>query len=167
MFFQVAMKKKIAAIDLVLFIGLLAGCAPRVEHARREEHSPDLCKYRGNSADENYCAIPVVQLFADPAAYDRRKIFVHVWATTSSGHIYVFPTKDSVESADTVSSLALLSGKALPDLLRSLEANNKPMKISVGGVFVLNRQKRDGMTLSAFDSDRFGAMVNVDSASID
>ncbi|MEZ0469589.1 hypothetical protein [Luteimonas salinilitoris] len=151
--------------SLFTFLVLISsGCAKPEPDNPGSRNS--VCKYSGNSANEQYCATTYFQLLANPSSYEGERVLVQAWAVSINGKTVIFPTKDSLNGAETVSSIVLVSGSELEQINRRLKSDNGievPRRMAIGGVFKQNIEGKDGKgQLSGFDVDRFGALTEVD-----
>lgn len=148
-------------VCLALLLGLLAsGCI----ESSKETQTPanDACKYVGNSATRQYCATTYFQILADPSIYESKRVLLQAWAVNVNGAMILFPTKDSLDGAETVSSIVIVSGSKLEQLNQQIQ-DGKPRRVTVGGVFKQNVGKGQ---LGGFDVDRFGSLGEVDRFSL-
>ncbi|WP_454831482.1 hypothetical protein [Pseudoxanthomonas wuyuanensis] len=85
-----------------------------------------------------------------------------VWAAPGGDALLLFPTKDSLESADTVASIIVYPEKE-EDEKNDLFAKNRgePRYIRVTGIFRLNKGMSGKPRLNATDVDRLGILEDV------
>jgi len=149
---------------LVLVVLLSAGCKPGAVEAGRDRDGD--CKLTGNVPGHSYCVTTFLQVLANPERYDGRRVRIQGWATKVDDGVVLFPSHESAESSETQASLVLRSGPAMAEILAHMASGKKllpPIRLSVGGVFVLNRQlPGGGFTLSGPHSMRFGSLEQVD-----
>ena len=121
------------------------------------------CEYVGNKAEKHYCRTTFVQLLAHPDLFDGRRVLVKGWILEVNGVLAIFPSKDSIDSAELNASIIVSSGVKHDELLAILQADPRwnPRMLSIGGVFRTRRsvaREEKGEPIP----HRFGALFDVD-----
>lgn len=116
--------------------------------------------------DESYCQTTYFQVLANPEKYNEKKIRMLAWATSIGGVTILFPTKDQLDAADTASSLVVISGDKVAELVATTSEDQnfgREREVIVSGKFISNSNESSNRKLfHALDSDRFGALVELD-----
>lgn len=122
------------------------------------------CVITGNSVKHQYCATTYIEILANPYSYDGKRISFMAWVVKMDDVLIAFPSNESLNSADTVSSIVVKGNfdEALPaqqkGKVNEFTEPGKYMRIS--GVFHVNSAR--GQVLKSPDESRLGLLLYED-----
>lgn len=153
--------KNICLVTLLALATVCCSDPSKGTHASRDY----ACRHVGNNASRDYCAITYFQLLASPSSYEGERILLQAWAVNVNGTTILFPTKESLDGAETVSSVVAISGSKLEQINELLHRDGEevPRRLTIGGIF---KQNIGEHRLGGFDVDRFGSLSEVDRFSL-
>ena len=111
----------------------------------------DICKYRGNSSSEHFCAVSYVYLMAHPEQFEGRDVEFRAWVRVASDATLFFPTKEAMDDGESVSSVVVYGEAMAPDLLQRARV----ARVLVRGRFYLSEG-----TVHPLDAERLGVIQN-------
>jgi hypothetical protein len=148
-------------LKITLVVGLLlaSGCT-----AKTASPAPPICDYRGNSAADKYCATTYIQLLASPETYDGLRVSFNAWGTQYNNKIYLFPTRDELDSANSSASImveGVSNSAAQMSLFQSRNGVEMPRRVTVVGEFRFNHSMRGATSNQKVALRRFGRLIGV------
>lgn len=111
----------------------------------------DICKYRGNSSSEHFCAVSYVYLMAHPEQFEGRDVEFRAWARVASDATLFFSTREAMEDGESVSSVVVYGEAMAPDLLQRARV----ARVLVRGRFYLSEGE-----VHPLDAERLGVIQN-------
>lgn len=125
----------------VLVLLALSGCdaSPRF----------DVCKYRGGSSAEKFCAVSYVYLMAHPEEFDGRDVEFMAWVRVAGDVTLLFPTREAMDDGESVSSMVIY-GEAFVSKVRQMAP---VARVRVRGKFFLAEGK-----VHPLDIERLGVI---------
>ncbi len=114
------------------------------------------CTLQGNRASAIYCATTYTQLLADPDDYAGRRVRIVGWGVTDGDTTLLFPSEDSLLSAETHASLLIKDSEGARKLVSYLERHEyASARVAVGGVLRFDNEQSG-------TPSRFGVLEEVE-----
>lgn len=100
------------------------------------------CTFKGNVPNERICATTFYQLLAHPGRYDGAIVEILAWAIPGADGIVLYPTIDSLESAQVNAGILVrdpLVQTKLSEFLDRASASGEPVRFFITGKFEVAR----------------------------
>jgi len=155
------------SIARTVLLGVLAtsvACEGGGDEAASNRHLEWECVKVGNSAEHQYCQVNFTKLLASPERFDGQNIMLEGWVMLADEGIAIFPSVDSINSGELNSSIALLSGSKMRNIVEALRSSPdyNPRLLTIGGEFHMRRGRGSVEGRDHEIRYRFGELQNVE-----